>query len=93
MRTIGPLVLALVASALVGLSPARAASESYPEKPVRVVVPYVAGGNLDWITRLVAKALTDELGQTFFVENRPGANANPGKEYDVLARAATIAMA
>jgi tripartite-type tricarboxylate transporter receptor subunit TctC len=94
VRTIGPLVLALVASALVGLSPARAASESYPEKPVRVVVPYVAGGNLDLITRLFAKALTDELGQTFFVENRPGANGNTGTEYVVRAPADgyTIAM-
>ena len=56
----------------------QARAQTYPERTVRIVVPYVAGGNLDITTRLFAEGLTAELGQTFFVENRPGANGNTG---------------
>jgi tripartite-type tricarboxylate transporter receptor subunit TctC len=45
----------------------------YPTKQVRIIVPYAAGGSTDAIARLVAKALTDELGQSFYIENKPGA--------------------
>jgi len=51
---------------------ARAAA-SYPDRPVRVVSPYTAGGNTDFITRLITQHLQEELQQTFVVENRPGA--------------------
>ncbi|MGY6271358.1 Bug family tripartite tricarboxylate transporter substrate binding protein [Achromobacter denitrificans] len=50
----------------------------YPERPVRLVVGYAAGGTTDVIARFVAKGLTQELGQTFIVENKPGANSNIG---------------
>jgi tripartite-type tricarboxylate transporter receptor subunit TctC len=56
------------------------AQQRYPERAVRIVVPYVAGGNLDVTTRLFAQHLSDDLGQPFVVENRPGANGNTGTE-------------
>ena len=62
------------------LAPATFAQQRYPQKVVRIVVPYVAGGNLDVTARLFAQHLTDELGQPFVVENRPGANGNTGTD-------------
>ena len=55
-------------------------SQAYPAKPVRMVVPYVAGGSLDVVSRLFAQGMSEDLGQPFVVENRPGANGNVGTE-------------
>ena len=55
-------------------------AQSYPSKPVRVIVPYPPGGGADFVTRVVAKSLSDNLGQQFFVDNRAGANGNIGAE-------------
>nr|WP_233238194.1 tripartite tricarboxylate transporter substrate binding protein [Bordetella sp. LUAb4] len=52
----------------------------YPSHPVTMVVGYAAGGATDIVARLLAKSLTQELGQTFVVENRTGANSNIGAE-------------
>ena len=62
-----------------------AAAQGYPEKPVRVVVPFPPGGNLDLSGRIVAQALTDQTGQTFVVDNRGGAGGMIGGE--VVAKA------
>ena len=55
-------------------------AQSYPSKPVRVIVPYPPGGGADFVTRVIAKSLSDSLGQQFFVDNRAGANGNIGAE-------------
>lgn len=62
------------------------AAKPYPERPVTLVVGYAAGGATDIVARLVAKALTDQLGQTIVVENKTGANSNIGAE--IVSRAA-----
>jgi tripartite-type tricarboxylate transporter receptor subunit TctC len=49
------------------------AQTEYPEKPVRIILPYGPGGVADVTTRLVAQKLSDRLGQNFFIDNRPGA--------------------
>jgi len=64
----------LAAAALCALAGA-AAAQGYPNRPVKILVGFAAGGPTDVIARVVAQDLTASLGQSFIVENRPGANA------------------
>ena len=61
------------------IAPARAAA-AYPVQPVRWIVPYTAGGATDVLSRLICQHLSDQLGQPFIVENKPGAGSNIGTQ-------------
>jgi tripartite-type tricarboxylate transporter receptor subunit TctC len=65
---------------------AHAGAQTYPAKPVRIVVPYAAGGNTDFTARAIAERLTPVFKQQVIVENRPGGATNIGTE--LVARAA-----
>ncbi len=57
------------------------AADGFPDKPVRIVVPYAAGGGVDIVTRLITQKMSDELKQPVIVDNRPGAATNIGMEH------------
>jgi tripartite-type tricarboxylate transporter receptor subunit TctC len=78
-----PLSAALAATALLC---AAAFAQDYPAKPVRIVVPYAAGGNADILGRTLAQKLGDAMKQPFVVENRGGANGGIGT--DLVAKSA-----
>lgn len=65
------------AAALASLSQV-ASAETYPTRPVRMIVPFAPGGPVDVLTRLIAQKLTQSLGQQFYVENQAGAGGNLG---------------
>ena len=71
-------------AALPIVSPA-ARADAYPSRPVRIIVPYGAGGPTDIVTRLIGRFLSERLGQQFVVEDRPGGGGNIGTEAVVRA--------
>jgi tripartite-type tricarboxylate transporter receptor subunit TctC len=75
MKTLMPALLALAA-----LAPAGAGAQSYPTKPVRLIVGFTPGGGVDINARMVAAELTKSFGQQFIVDNRPGAGTNIANE-------------
>jgi len=71
-------MLPLVAASL--LAAASAAAQNYPVRPVRVIVPFAAGGNTDITARAIGSRLSEVFGQQIVVENRPGGATNIGSE-------------
>ncbi|HUA55531.1 MAG TPA: tripartite tricarboxylate transporter substrate binding protein [Candidatus Sulfotelmatobacter sp.] len=81
------LVAALLCAAVLLVAPAGArAAAPYPERPVRVIVPYPPGGGADTVARILFAKLGQDLGGEFIIENRPGGNATIGA--GLVARAA-----
>ena len=79
-------LLKALVGAILGLSTAVVAAQTWPTKPVRFVVPYPPGGSLDQVARALADKMKDGLGQPVLVENRPGAGGNLGA--DLVAKSA-----
>jgi tripartite-type tricarboxylate transporter receptor subunit TctC len=76
------LVLGLAAAVL----PVSLAAQQYPERPVTVVVPFTPGGSSDITARTVSAKLQESLGQTFVIDNKPGANGSLGGKFVAAAK-------
>src|SRR3954464_2721351 len=75
-----------VGAALAACCCAASAAESYPSRPVRMIIPAGAGGVTDILGRVIASKLTDSVGQQVIVDNRPGASGIVGSQ--IVAKAA-----
>ena len=73
-------VFIIVAGLAAALLATAALAQSYPEKPIRLIVPFAAGGGNDSVARLVGKRVSDSLGQQLVIDNRPGAGGVLGAE-------------
>lgn len=80
------LALAALVAGIAVQAPAQAQSTDWPKKPVRIIVPFPAGGSTDMVARYIAQGLSDKLGQQFIIDNRAGAGGNIGT--DAVAKAA-----
>ena len=85
MFNLRPLLMGLAMTALCITS--ASAEEKYPSKPVTLIVPQAAGGANDAIARVIAQKLTEQLGQSFIVDNRTGAGGNVGSVATARAKA------
>lgn len=82
-------VLQAIAAASLGaaLLPAAFAAEAFPNKPITMIVPFVAGGTTDILARIVGQSLGEELGQPVIIDNRAGAGGNIGGQFAARAPA------
>jgi tripartite-type tricarboxylate transporter receptor subunit TctC len=71
---------AAMAAACIAIAPAFAQTSDYPNRPVRVLVAFTAGGTTDILTRAVSQKLSERLKQQFIVDNKPGGGGNIGTE-------------
>ena len=79
MVWLGRLCAAIAATFAFGIAPAQAQT-AYPERPVKIIVPIGPGGSYDLVGRALADALSKRTGQSFFVENKPGAGTVVGTQ-------------
>lgn len=80
------MLFAIAAMAALLATDISAAADAFPAKPVRIVVPFAAGGAIDIIVRASAQQLSKDLGQQMLIDNRPGASGNIGA--DIVAKSA-----
>jgi tripartite-type tricarboxylate transporter receptor subunit TctC len=78
--------LAASLAAVLPLTRIATAQETWPARPVRVIVPFAAGGSTDILSRLVSQHLAERLGQQIVIENKPGGATNIAAEYVVKSR-------
>jgi tripartite-type tricarboxylate transporter receptor subunit TctC len=81
LKRISVAVLVPIALFVPGIASAQSEEDSYPNKPVRIIVPFAAGGSTDVVARIVADKLGNEFKQSFIVENRGGAGGNIGAAF------------
>ncbi|WP_198972658.1 Bug family tripartite tricarboxylate transporter substrate binding protein [Xylophilus sp. ASV27] len=77
------LALSLIAASTLAAMPLTASAQSYPEdgQPIRIIVPYAPGGSSDFMARLFARKLSENMNHSFVVENKPGGNTIIGADY------------
>jgi tripartite-type tricarboxylate transporter receptor subunit TctC len=71
----------ILAAGVLMLAPLAALAQAFPSKPIKIVIPFVAGGSSDIVGRAVGSKFSEMLGQPAIVENRPGANGSIAAEY------------
>lgn len=76
----------LVSATILSLAAASSQADTYPSKPIKIVVPFAAGGTTDLLARAVGVELSKTWGQSVIIDNRPGAGGNVGA--DIVAKAA-----
>ena len=74
VRSCAAVVVAMLLMAPSGI----ASAQSYPDRPVRIIIAFSAGGSIDTLGRIIAQKLSEAWGQSVVVENRPGGGANIG---------------
>ncbi len=79
MLWLGRLFAAIAVALALGIVPVQAQA-TYPERPVKIIVPIGPGGSYDLVGRALADALSKRTGQSFFVENKPGAGTVVGTQ-------------
>jgi tripartite-type tricarboxylate transporter receptor subunit TctC len=77
-------LLAAIAAGLIAVPPDAAQAQTWPARPVRIVVAFTAGGTTDILARSVGQQLTERLKQPFVIDNKPGAGGNIGTEIVAL---------
>jgi len=78
--------LLVLGGLLCGITPMSGSAQAYPNKPIRVVIPFAPGSTLDFVARLMGGKMSEALGQPIVLDNRAGASGRTGSDY--VARAA-----